>query len=118
MIESHLFFDDVQVELTFPTAFERLHVGFYRSKITSWMAAQEEDYRCVGLGLEGLGARALQPQRLLSRGIMWPRSGHNAAVPRARAEAGACRILFRRLSDHRLTGSHPCACLRLLAGHT
>jgi len=34
------------VELTFPTAFERLHVGFYRSKITSWMAAQEEDYRC------------------------------------------------------------------------
>ena len=35
------------VELTFPTAFERLHVGFYRSKITSWMAAQEEDYRCV-----------------------------------------------------------------------
>lgn len=33
------------VELTFPTAFERMHVGFYRSKITSWMAAQEEDYR-------------------------------------------------------------------------
>ena len=35
------------VAMTFPTAFDRLHVSFYRSKITSWMAAQEEDYRCV-----------------------------------------------------------------------
>lgn len=35
------------VAMTFPTAFERLHVSFYRSKITSWMAAQEEDYRCT-----------------------------------------------------------------------
>ncbi len=33
------------VAMTFPTAFDRLHVSFYRSKITSWMAAQEEDYR-------------------------------------------------------------------------
>ena len=33
------------VAMTFPTAFLRLHVSFYRSKITSWMAAQEEDYR-------------------------------------------------------------------------
>jgi len=31
------------VAMTFPTAFDRLHVSFYRSKITSWMAAQEED---------------------------------------------------------------------------
>lgn len=31
----------------FPRAFERIGVGFYRSKITSWMAAQEEDYRCI-----------------------------------------------------------------------
>lgn len=30
----------------FPRAFERIGVSFYRSKITSWMAAQEEDYRC------------------------------------------------------------------------
>ena len=28
------------VELSFPTAFERLHTAFYRSKLTSWMAAQ------------------------------------------------------------------------------
>ena len=35
------------LELSFPTAFQRLHVSFYRSKLTSWMAAQEEDYRCV-----------------------------------------------------------------------
>lgn len=35
------------VAMTFPTAFDRLHVSFYRSKITSWMAAQEEDYRQV-----------------------------------------------------------------------
>ena len=35
------------VAMTFPTAFDRLHVSFYRSKITSWMAAQEEDYRCL-----------------------------------------------------------------------
>ena len=35
------------VAMTFPTAFDRLHVSFYRSKITSWMAAQEEDYRSM-----------------------------------------------------------------------
>ncbi|KAA6424228.1 MAG: patatin-like phospholipase domain-containing 7, partial [Trebouxia sp. A1-2] len=35
------------VAMTFPTAFDRLHVSFYRSKITSWMAAQEEDYRFI-----------------------------------------------------------------------
>jgi hypothetical protein len=34
------------LELSFPTAFQRLHISFYRSKLTSWMAAQEEDYRC------------------------------------------------------------------------
>ena len=33
------------VEALFPTAFERMGTAFYRSKITSWMAAQEEDYR-------------------------------------------------------------------------
>jgi hypothetical protein len=32
----------------FPVAFDRLHVLFYRSKVTSWMAAQEEEYRCGG----------------------------------------------------------------------
>ena len=35
------------LELSFPTAFQRLHISFYRSKLTSWMAAQEEDYRCA-----------------------------------------------------------------------
>ncbi|KAK9814559.1 hypothetical protein WJX72_007850 [[Myrmecia] bisecta] len=40
------------VELTFPTAFERLHVSFYRSKITSWMASQEEDYRFILLAAD------------------------------------------------------------------
>lgn len=34
------------LEVSFPTAFQRLHISFYRSKLTSWMAAQEEDYRC------------------------------------------------------------------------
>ena len=33
------------IELTFPSAYERLHSTFFRTKITSWMAAQEEDYR-------------------------------------------------------------------------
>lgn len=33
------------IEMTFPTAAERMHTTFFRSKITSWMAAQEEDYR-------------------------------------------------------------------------
>ncbi|GAB4820172.1 hypothetical protein N2152v2_007218 [Parachlorella kessleri] len=31
----------------FPTAFERLNLGFYRGKITAWMAAQEEEYRFI-----------------------------------------------------------------------
>lgn len=34
------------IELQFPTAYERLHTTFFRTKVTSWMAAQEEDYRC------------------------------------------------------------------------
>ena len=33
------------LEVSFKTAFQRLHTTFYRSKLTSWMAAQEEDYR-------------------------------------------------------------------------
>lgn len=33
------------IEMQFPTAFERLHTTFFRTKVTSWMAAQEEDYR-------------------------------------------------------------------------
>jgi hypothetical protein len=33
------------MEMAFPGGFERMHIGFYRSKITSWMAAQEEEYR-------------------------------------------------------------------------
>ena len=33
------------IELMFPTAAGRLHTSFFRTKITSWMAAQEEDYR-------------------------------------------------------------------------
>ncbi|CAL8463928.1 g3463 [Coccomyxa elongata] len=35
------------LEVSFPTAFQRLHISFYRSKLTSWMAAQEEDYRFI-----------------------------------------------------------------------
>lgn len=35
------------MELMFPTSFSRLSTIFYRSKVTSWMAAQEEDYRSV-----------------------------------------------------------------------
>ena len=31
----------------FPTAFTRLESPFYRSKITAWGAAQEEEYRWV-----------------------------------------------------------------------
>lgn len=33
------------MELMFPSSFQRLGNTFYRSKVTSWMAAQEEDYR-------------------------------------------------------------------------
>ena len=33
------------MELMFPASFGRLSTTFYRSKVTSWMAAQEEDYR-------------------------------------------------------------------------
>ncbi len=43
------------MELSFPTAFERLHTAFYRSKLTSWMAAQEEDYRCAMGPIHSLG---------------------------------------------------------------
>ena len=44
------------LEVSFKTAFQRLHTTFYRSKLTSWMAAQEEDYRWVAL----TGERFLQ----------------------------------------------------------
>ena len=38
------------LEVSFKTAFQRLHTTFYRSKLTSWMAAQEEDYRyCLSI---------------------------------------------------------------------
>eukprot|EP00884_Botryococcus_braunii_P018904 jgi/Botrbrau1/5698/Bobra.0071s0031.1 len=33
--------------MTFPSDFEKLHMHFYRSKITSWMASQEEDNRFI-----------------------------------------------------------------------
>lgn len=42
-----LLLNSSSVEAMFPTAFERLGTSFYRSKVTSWMAAQEEDYRWV-----------------------------------------------------------------------
>jgi lysophospholipid hydrolase len=35
------------MQLAFPTASERLHTAFYRSKVTSWMAQQEEDFRFI-----------------------------------------------------------------------
>lgn len=41
------------IEAMFPRAFERIGIGFYRSKITSWMAAQEEDYRFILLEADG-----------------------------------------------------------------
>lgn len=47
------------LEVSFQTAFQRLHTTFYRSKLTSWMAAQEEDYRWV----------ALSEERFLQHGI-------------------------------------------------
>lgn len=37
------------MELIFPTSFGRLSTTFFRTKITSWIAAQEEDYRSVVL---------------------------------------------------------------------
>jgi len=40
-----LHLSSASMELTFPTSFHRLSTIFYRSKVTSWMAAQEEDYR-------------------------------------------------------------------------
>jgi hypothetical protein len=71
------------VELTFPTAFERLHVGFYRSKITSWMAAQEEDYRCFcGCGCCA-GSEPKHPVRL---GL--PRTWRPATLHRLLQEVG------------------------------
>ena len=33
------------MEMSFPTAFGRLQAPFYRAKITSWMASQEEEFR-------------------------------------------------------------------------
>ena len=40
-----LHLSSASMELMFPTSFTRLSTIFYRSKVTSWMAAQEEDYR-------------------------------------------------------------------------
>jgi len=40
-----LHLSSASMELMFPTSFHRLSSIFYRSKVTSWMAAQEEDYR-------------------------------------------------------------------------
>ncbi|GLC44977.1 hypothetical protein PLESTB_001747900 [Pleodorina starrii] len=42
-----LLLDATVLSLQFPTASERLDVLFYRSKVTSWMAAQEEEYRFI-----------------------------------------------------------------------
>ena len=47
------------LEVSFKTAFQRLHTTFYRSKLTSWMAAQEEDYRYIHTPLLNLPAQSL-----------------------------------------------------------
>ena len=39
-----LHLSSASMELMFPTSFTRLSTIFYRSKVTSWIAAQEEDY--------------------------------------------------------------------------
>ncbi|KAK9862379.1 hypothetical protein WJX84_007181 [Apatococcus fuscideae] len=35
------------MEMSFPTAFSRLRAPFYRTKITTWMASQEEEFRFI-----------------------------------------------------------------------
>lgn len=37
------------MEMSFPTAFSRLRAPFYRTKITTWMASQEEEFRQAAL---------------------------------------------------------------------
>ena len=39
--------NSTSIGLLFPAAFERLDVLFYRSKITSWLSSQEEEYRFI-----------------------------------------------------------------------
>lgn len=39
--------NSTNIGLLFPSAFEHLDVIFYRSKITSWLSSQEEEYRWV-----------------------------------------------------------------------
>ena len=68
------------IELTFPSAYERMHSTFFRTKITSWMAAQEEDYRCTLSGL--------QHSQLSSRQQL-PGSGSQALTSQSTAEAVA-----------------------------
>jgi len=42
-----LHLSSASMQLAFPAASERLHSAFYRSKVTSWMAQQEEDFRFI-----------------------------------------------------------------------
>lgn len=42
---SVLLLNSTSINVMFPTASDKLDVLFYRSKITSWMARQEEEYR-------------------------------------------------------------------------
>lgn len=35
------------MKVLFPQVCHRLQVPFYRTKVTSWMASQEEDYRFI-----------------------------------------------------------------------
>eukprot|EP00798_Chlamydomonas_sp_ICE-L_P019927 gene19927-26631_t len=39
--------NSTSIGLLFPTAFERLDLHFYRSKITSWLSSQEEEFRFI-----------------------------------------------------------------------
>lgn len=84
------------MELSFPTAFERLHTAFYRSKLTSWMAAQEEDYRCAPPAPRPRGARpraarprAGRPQPMLAPG-----------APCTASERGSPLAVLGRLNSH------------------
>ena len=42
------------MEMSFPTAFSRLRAPFYRTKITTWMASQEEEFRQVSIPKKNL----------------------------------------------------------------
>jgi hypothetical protein len=78
--------NSVNMRSRFPGAFDRLHVLFYRSKITSWMAAQEEEYRC-GLG-HGRGSRRLSRGRwggVRGAAAAAGREGNDAPLARPRA---------------------------------